>query len=122
MARFACSRISAGTTVSGFGCTLRFIGLRVPAFTMADVPPGNKVENCPTRDEPEREVRFQHVMSLKSASPFPSSTIFQNSPRRQGFASPRNNGAPLTAPGRSEARPNMRERGNMQTQTQTPRL
>ena len=41
---------------------------------------------------------------------FPSSPIVSNGPRRQGFASPRNNGAPLTAPGRSQARPERRER------------
>jgi SAM-dependent methyltransferase len=41
---------------------------------------------------------------------FPSSPIIRNGPRRQGFATPRNNGAPLTAPGRSEPFPHMRER------------
>jgi hypothetical protein len=35
-------------------------------------------------------------------APFPFISIFQNGPRRQGFASPRKTGAPLTAPGRSE--------------------
>src|SRR2546423_7998638 len=30
---------------------------------------------------------------------FPSHLIIWNGPRRQGFATPRNNGAPLTAPG-----------------------
>jgi hypothetical protein len=34
---------------------------------------------------------------------FPFRPMFQNGPRRQGFASPRINRAPLTAPGRSEA-------------------
>src|SRR5437870_11013336 len=38
-------------------------------------------------------------------APFPFSSMFQNGPRRQGFASPRKSGAPLTAPGRSEQRP-----------------
>ncbi len=33
---------------------------------------------------------------------FPFCPMFQNGPRRQGFASPRKIGAPLTAPGRSE--------------------
>jgi hypothetical protein len=32
--------------------------------------------------------------------PFPFTLMFQNGPRRQGFASPRKTGAPLTAPGR----------------------
>jgi len=41
---------------------------------------------------------------------FPSSPIVWTGPRRQGFASPRNNGAPLTAPGRSQARSERRER------------
>jgi hypothetical protein len=41
---------------------------------------------------------------------FPSCLIIRNGPRRQGFASPRNNGAPLTAPGRSEHLPHKRER------------
>lgn len=35
-------------------------------------------------------------------APFPFTAIFQNGPRRQGFASPRNNGAPWTAPLPSE--------------------
>jgi len=34
-------------------------------------------------------------------APFPSSEMSQNGPRRQGSASPRKTGAPLTAPGRS---------------------
>ena len=34
-------------------------------------------------------------------APFPSPQIVQNGPRRQGSASPRKNGAPLTAAGRS---------------------
>jgi hypothetical protein len=33
---------------------------------------------------------------------FPFCPMFQNGPRRQGFATPRANRAPLTAPGRSE--------------------
>ncbi len=37
-------------------------------------------------------------------APFPFISIFQNGPRRQGFASPRKTGAPLTAPGHSEQR------------------
>jgi DNA replication protein DnaC len=39
------------------------------------------------------------------SAPFPSSSILQNGPRRQGSASPRKTGAPLTAPGRSEKPP-----------------
>ncbi len=35
------------------------------------------------------------------SAPFPSPEILQNGPRRQGSASPRKTGAPLTAPGRS---------------------
>src|SRR5882724_936209 len=35
------------------------------------------------------------------APPFPLRKPSQNGPRRQGFAPPRRNGAPLTAPGRS---------------------
>lgn len=49
-----------------------------------------------------------------AAFPFPS--MFQNGPRRQGFASPRTNRAPLTAPGRSEDSPMTRERRQIQTQ------
>jgi DNA replication protein DnaC len=36
-------------------------------------------------------------------APFPQNDAFHNGPRRQGSASPRKTGAPLTAPGRSEA-------------------
>src|SRR6266550_847239 len=39
------------------------------------------------------------------ATPFPLARGSQNGPRPQGFASPRNNGAPLTAAGRSERTP-----------------
>ena len=61
-------------------------------------------------------------------APFPFSSMFQNGPRRQGFAPenlfkpakdpppPRTNRAPLPAPGRSENFPMRRERG----QTQRP--
>jgi len=47
---------------------------------------------------------------------FPFCPMFQNGPRRQGFASPRTNRAPLTAAGRSEEFPMRRESGQMQTQ------
>ena len=47
-------------------------------------------------------------------APFPFTLMFQNGPRRQGFASPRKTGAPLTAPGRSEDVPVRRERGQTQ--------
>ena len=46
----------------------------------------------------------------ETPAPFPSDSIFQNRPRCQGFAAPRAKRAPLTAPGRSEDLPNMRER------------
>ena len=45
---------------------------------------------------------------------FPFCPMFQNGPRRQGFASPRKTRAPLTAPGRSEDLPMRRESGLMQ--------
>ena len=48
-------------------------------------------------------------------APFPSDSTFQNGPRCQGFASPRPKGAPLTAPGRSEDLPYMRERALTET-------
>ena len=59
-------------------------------------------------------------------APFPFTSMFQNGPRRQGFAPenlfkpgkdsppPRTNRAPLPAPGRSEDLPMRRERGQMQ--------
>jgi hypothetical protein len=59
-------------------------------------------------------------------APFPFTSMFQNGPRRQGFAPenlfkpakdsppPRTNRAPLPAPGRSENLPMRRERGQMQ--------
>jgi hypothetical protein len=47
---------------------------------------------------------------------FPFCPMFQNGPRRQGFAAPRTNRAPLTAPGRSEDFPRTRERRPIQTQ------
>ena len=39
---------------------------------------------------------------LRPPARFPFCLMFQNGPRHQGFASPRTNRAPLTAPGRSE--------------------
>ena len=47
---------------------------------------------------------------------FPFRSMFQNGPRRQGFASPRTNHAPLRAPGRSEDLPMTRERRQIQRQ------
>src|SRR5262252_8521265 len=47
---------------------------------------------------------------------FPFRSMFQNGPRRQGFAAPRTNRAPLTAPGRSEDLPLTRERRQIQRQ------
>ena len=52
--------------------------------------------------------------TMPGQAPFPFIAIFQNGPRRQGFASPRKIGAPLTAPGRSEDLPIRRESGQMQ--------
>jgi len=43
--------------------------------------------------------------------PFPLFAMFQNGPRRQGFAAPRKKRAPLTAAGRSENPTEIRERG-----------
>ena len=43
--------------------------------------------------------------------PFPFFAMFQNGPRRQGFAAPRKKRAPLTAAGRSENPTEIRERG-----------
>jgi hypothetical protein len=42
------------------------------------------------------------ALPTRGQAPFPFPPIFQNGPRRQGFASPRRLRAPLTAPGRSE--------------------
>jgi len=53
---------------------------------------------------------------MNRTAPFPFVPIFQNGPRRQGCASPRKTGAPLTAPVRSENFPMRRERGRLQRQ------
>ena len=52
----------------------------------------------------------------ETPAPFPFTLTLQNGPRRQGFAAPRLHRAPLTAPGRSEDLPEIRERGPMQRQ------
>jgi hypothetical protein len=64
----------------------------------------------------------------ETPAPFPLPSMFQNGPRRQGcapenlfnrgkdFPPPRIRRAPLTAPGRSEDLPDIRERGQMQSQ------
>jgi hypothetical protein len=49
--------------------------------------------------------RLGHFGGPFWATPFPLARGSQNGPRPQGFASPRNNGAPLTAAGRSERTP-----------------
>ena len=49
-----------------------------------------------------RNVLFFEGVVMLNGSPFPSASIVQNGARGQGFASPRNNRAPLTAPRRSE--------------------
>ena len=64
-------------------------------------------------------------------APFPFSPMFQNGPRRQGYAPenlfktgkdfppPRSNRAPLTAAGRSKDLPMRRERGRTQRQNRS---
>ena len=64
--------------------------------------------------------------ATRGQAPFPFRPMFQNGPRRPGFAAenlfqttkdsppPRSNRAPWTAAGRSEKRPMRRERGQMQ--------
>src|SRR5260370_37192839 len=60
--------------------------------------------------QPFRLLRFRNRIELESP-PFPLRKPSQNGPRRQGFAPPRRNGAPLTAPGRSAKKvPHKRER------------
>ena len=51
--------------------------------------------------QPFRLLRFRNSDRV-GAPPFPLGRLSQNGPRCQGFAAPRRNGAPLTAPGRSE--------------------
>ena len=51
---------------------------------------------------------------------FPFRFMFQNGPRRQGFASPRRNGAPLTAPGRSADSSVTRERRQSKASLSSP--
>src|ERR1700686_4757236 len=55
----------------------------------------------PLHMQPLRLLRFKKSNRV-GAPPFPLRRSSQNGPRRQGFAAPRRNGAPLTAPGRSE--------------------
>src|SRR5260370_17892496 len=50
-----------------------------------------------------------------SSLAFPSCTRFWTGPRRQGFASPRNNSAPLTAAGRSK-KPPLSKRERLKTE------
>jgi hypothetical protein len=59
-----------------------------------------------------RNVLFWINGKDEQAAPFPSIVIIQNGARRQGFASPRNSRAPLTAPRRSEDGSKTRERGS----------
>jgi hypothetical protein len=70
---------------------------------------------------PHRDQRRTRTAGAVWDAPFPFTSTFQNGPRRQGFAPPRSNRAPLTAPGRSEKSPQRRERGQTGNQ-QTLRL
>src|SRR5437879_9277611 len=64
--------------------------------------------------------RLGHFSGPFRAAPFPLARGSQNGPRRQGFASPRNTGAPLTAAGRSERTPpSKRERGRVKSNQAT---
>jgi len=56
----------------------------------------------------------------ETPAPFPFCRIFQNGPRRQGCAPPRQYGAPLTAAGRSEDLTMTRKRGLKKSQTLSP--
>src|SRR5437764_12990114 len=64
--------------------------------------------------------RLGHFSGPFRATPFPLARGSQNGPRCQGFASPRNTGAPLTAAGRSERTPpSKRERGRAKSNQTT---
>src|ERR1700722_10442971 len=79
--------------------------------------------------ESQIELWFVHVHATVSlvalqksnrvgVPPFPRCGSSQNGPRCKGFAAPRRNGAPLTAPGRSEETlPYKRERRIMKPMT-----
>uniref|UniRef100_Q01RW2 Uncharacterized protein n=1 Tax=Solibacter usitatus (strain Ellin6076) TaxID=234267 RepID=Q01RW2_SOLUE len=65
-----------------------------------------------------REARMRRCLKLRQGAsplrppaPFPSGTRFQNGGNRSRVRKPRNPGAPLTDPHRSEERAEMRERG-----------
>jgi len=53
---------------------------------------------------------------------FPCCSRFRNGPRRQGFAAPRTNRAPLTAPGRSEDPALKRESARLESSAALPGL
>src|SRR5438046_1143951 len=60
------------------------------------------------------------ILAVHLGPPLPSCRGSQNGPRREGFASPRNAGAPLTAAGRSERTPpSKRERGRVKSNQTT---
>src|ERR1700686_5513588 len=60
--------------------------------------------------QPYRLLRFRNRIELEFLLSLPLDRL-QNGPRCKGFAPPRRNGAPLTAPGRSEETlPDKRER------------
>src|SRR5438128_5810869 len=69
----------------------------------------------------EDGIRAATVTGVQTcALPISSCRGSQNGPRREGFASPRNTGAPLTAAGRSERTPpSKRERGRVKSNQTT---
>src|SRR5207249_1690063 len=68
----------------------------------------------------EDGIRHRNVTGVQTCALPISCRGSQNGPRREGFASPRNAGAPLTAAGRSERTPpSKRERGRVKSNQTT---
>src|SRR6266566_6247165 len=74
-------------------------------LALASIPCYGMVRAAKNRQNVSGGERLGHFGGPFWATPFPLARGSQNGPRPQGFASPRNNGAPLTAAGRSERTP-----------------
>src|SRR6266550_865461 len=74
-------------------------------LTLASITCSGVFRTAKNRQNVSGGERLGHFGGPFWATPFPLARGSQNGPRPQGFASPRNNGAPLTAAGRSERTP-----------------
>ena len=99
-----------------FQISTRRLTIHNPAMNSAEpVMAGEKRRWIPIWAAFVSPLKPHYRKSPPGGPPFPRRKPSQNGPRRQGFAAPRRNGAPLTAPGRSEEPFLIRGKGELGT-------